>query len=160
MCWLELQEGKDAMRAKPYSRLLGVTAACVKRSVVQAGKFFKTSPPPTDAADVDTEQGASQMSGSEEEDVGLENSPSSEMNTQHDRVEEEEPYWLQQDIGMAVAALNRLATSGSEGATTVPPSATQEQPTAPNIPGGATEAPVTDTAETVSCCVFVFVVLF
>ena len=53
MCWMEIQEGRDAMRAKYFSRELGVTAACVKRAVVEAGKFFSLSKKPASDADVD-----------------------------------------------------------------------------------------------------------
>ena len=36
MLWIELCEGKDKMRAKPFSQDFGATAACVMRGVVSS----------------------------------------------------------------------------------------------------------------------------
>ena len=39
MLWLEIQEGKERMRKQEYSQLLGGTAACVLRGVIEVSKF-------------------------------------------------------------------------------------------------------------------------
>ena len=112
-----------------------MTAACVKRAVVEAGKFFSTSNKPASAADVDPES--------------LESNPA---NVENDDASQEEEWWAETDIDAAIAALQQLRAEGSptatrdtlsDGSTTIEPIETQ------------TSEPTTDT---VSCHVY-FVVL-
>ena len=85
-------------------------------------------------------------------DVGL-NCASSEIDSENGEDLELEDSRLHGDIGAVVAALSRLAASGSGSATNEASSASQGSSTAPDRAGGATETPVEESPDTVSCCV-------
>ena len=148
MAWMEIQEGKVPMRSKEYARALGVTAACVKRAIILVGKFFEMIPPTTGntPADVDMYEQETEV------DVGI-NCASSEIDSENGKDLELEDSRLHGDIGAAVAALSRLAASGRSSATNEASSASQGSSTAPDRAGGATETPVEESPDTVSCCV-------
>ena len=152
-CWMEIQEGKQPMRDKEFARELGVTAACVKRAI-QAGTLFQTSNPP--AVTSSTETPAPDTADTVSDDVSPidvnqdtnQDSPS-ENNLENGVSDDVDPYWLQEDIHAAVAALRRLSDSADYSNTTETPQSPQQTAAAEESSGAAAVAPT----ETVSCCV-------